>query len=459
MKYLGNKVDDIKIAYIGGGSKEWAWKLMFDLAVEEPISGSVYLYDIDYDSAKENEIIGNRLTERNDLPGKWYYKTTDTIEEALKDADFVIISILPGTFKEMESDVHLPEKYGIYQSVGDTTGPGGLFRALRTIPFYIEFGQKIKELCPNAWVINYTNPMAICIRTLYTVFPKIKAFGCCHEVFGTQNVLVESLKEIEGIEASREEINTNVLGINHFTWIEKATYKGIDLLPIYEQFVEKYYDGGFEDRGRWEDSYFNSANRVKFDLFKKYGVIAAAGDRHLAEFIPSWYLTDLDTIREWKFQLTPVSWRIKHQEELINKRKAIIQSNEEIKVEPSDEEGVKLIKALLGLEDIITNVNLPNKGQMGNIPTDTVVESNAYFTKNAIYPVMAGELPRNVQSLLNVHVYNQGLITEAAMKKDKDLAFQGFINDPAVQLSYNDAKKLFNEMFENTKEYLTGWDK
>lgn len=453
MKYIGDKAEDMKIAYIGGGSRGWAWRLMSDLALEQSISGTVYLYDIDYEAAKTNEIIGNNLK------SQWLYKCVDNIEEALRGADFVIISILPGTFNEMMSDVHTPEKFGIYQSVGDTTGPGGLFRALRTIPLYVEFANKIKEYCPEAWVINYTNPMALCVKTLYETFPKIKAFGCCHEVFSTQNLIAKAVKEIEGIECSREDIRTNVLGINHFTWIDKASYKNIDLIPVYKKFVEKYFESGYEDRGDWKESYFNSANKVKFDLFEKCGIIAAAGDRHLAEFVPFLgYLENPETVARWKFHLTPVSWRIKNREELIEKSKRIANGEEKFEIEPSGEEGVKQIKALLGLGDLITNVNLPNIGQMEGIDYGTVVETNALFTKDRVQPIVSGELPEVVNMLLAPHVLNQKMIFEAAIKKDKDLAFQAFLNDPFLRkLSYSDAKKLFNEMFENTKEYLLGW--
>lgn len=452
MRYVDDKAVDIKIAYIGGGSKEWARKLMSDLALEESLEGTVYLYDIDVESAKINETIGNRLKSH------WAYKCVLSIEEALKDADFVVISILPGTFDEMMSDVHAPEKYGIYQSVGDTTGPGGLFRALRTIPIYVDFANKIKEYCPKAWVINYTNPMALCVRTLYETFPEIKAFGCCHEVFSTQELLAKALKDVEGIECKRDDIYTNVLGINHFTWITKAHYKEIDLFPVYKRFVEKYKYVGYEDRGKWQDSYFNSANLVKFDLFDKYGVIAAAGDRHLAEFVPDEYLSDPDTVARWKFYLTPVSWRIKNREERIEESERIARGVKEFKATPSGEEGVRQIKALLGLGDLITNVNVPNRGQIGNVDFNTIVETNSLFTKDGVYPIFAGNVPERVKLLMGCHILNQKMIFEAAVRKDKDLALQAMLNDPLVTLTYKDGKKLFDEMMDNTKKYLKGWN-
>ena len=232
MRYTKNGVEEVKLAYIGGGSRGWAWGLMGDLVSCEDMSGDVYLYDIDYEAAKNNEIIGNKFNTAEGAKTVWNYKAVPEISEALTGADFVIISILPATFDEMESDVHTPEKYGIYQSVGDTTGPGGIVRAMRTIPMYEEIAENIKKYCPKAWVINYTNPMTLCTRTLYRVFPEIKAFGCCHEVFGTQKFFAKVVEEYFGEKGvKRNEIKVNPIGVNHFTWLTSASYKNIDLMP------------------------------------------------------------------------------------------------------------------------------------------------------------------------------------------------------------------------------------
>lgn len=339
---------------------------MSDLALEEKLSGSVQLYDIDYKTACDNEIIGNNLKDREEVKFEWYYKAAKNLKDALTGVDFVIIFILPGTFKEMESDVHTPEEYKIYQSVGDTVGPGGIIRALRTIPMFEEIGEAIKKYAPDAWVINYTNPMTLSVRTLYEVFPEIKAFGCCHEVFGTQRLLARLLGDLEGIKGvRRQEIKVNILGINHFTWLDKTTYKGMDLFPVFDSAVKKYFEDGFGD---WNKSYFDCAHRVKFDLFKRYGLIAAAGDRHLAEFVlGNWYLKDPETVKKWHFHLTPVSWRIKNKNEKIDKAKRLIEGEEEFEISPTGEEGVEQMKALLGLENMITNVNIPNQGQIDGI--------------------------------------------------------------------------------------------
>jgi galacturan 1,4-alpha-galacturonidase len=462
MIHSGNKVENIKIAYIGGGSRGWAWGLMSDLAREECLSGEVFLYDIDFEAAKDNETIGNRLKDREDVKGKWSYKAVATLEEALTAANFVVISILPGTFEEMESDVHTPEKYGIYQSVGDTMGPGGLVRALRTIPMYVEIAEGIKTYCPEAWVINYTNPMTLCTRTLYEVFPQIKAFGCCHEVFGTQKLLSEALKDIKGIEgAVRDDIKVNVLGVNHFTWLDKASYKGMDLMPVYREFADKYYEEGYEgaDKGHWMNNFFSSAQRVKFDLFKRFGVIAAAGDRHLAEAVPGeWYLKNPETVKAWKFGLTPVKWRKEDLKNRMEKSRKLVSGEVSFEINETGEEGVKQIKAILGLEDLITNVNLPNVGQMKDVPLGAVVETNAMFRRDSVTPIIAGKLPPAVHSLVIRQVENQEAILKAALNKDKKLAFAVFTNDPLVTISLAEAEKLFDEMLQNTKKYLTGWE-
>lgn len=461
MKYLGNQVQEIKIAYIGGGSRGWAWKLMADLALEPNLSGKVDLYDIDFEAAHDNEIIGNKLSARSEARGNWKYRAVRILEEAIGGADFIVISIQPGTFKEMASDVHLPERYGIYQPVGDTVGPGGLIRALRTIPIYQEFALKIKEHAPDAWVINYTNPMSLCTRTLYRVFPEIKAFGCCHEVFNTQDLLIKMLEDRLGLKGlSRDEIRVNVLGINHFTWFDSASFRGIDLFSIYREYVAENYESGIEGEGEknWRNDVFSSAQRVKFDFFKRYGLIAAAGDRHLAEFVPSaWYLKDPETVRGWKFRLTTVDDRIQRQEEREIKRKRMISGEEEVELEASGEEGVRQIKALLGLGDLVTNVNLPNRGQMLEMPLDAVVETNALFARDRIQPVVAGALPPEVQQLAVRHVWNQETILKAALAKDKEKAFRAFINDPLVTIEPQKAQELFEQMLSNTKEYLPGW--
>ncbi len=448
--------ENLKITYIGGGSRSWARVLMSDLAKEKALAGEVRLYDIDYEAARVNAAIGNALSARDDVPGKWRYLCFSDLEEALTGADVVVISILPGTLDEMESDVHTPEKFGIYQSVGDTTGPGGIVRGLRTVPMYAVFAEAIKRTCPGAWVINYTNPMAIALKTLYTVFPAIKAFGCCHEVFSTQDLLGEVIGR------KKEEIYTNVVGVNHFTFITKATCDGRDIFPAYQRFVDKNYNSGYLRTGGepFPESYFGCLNKVKFDLFKKTGAIAAAGDRHLAEFCPkNWYLKNEAQANSWGFNLTPVSYRKADLKERLLKTQKIYSQEEPFTVDITGEEGVRIIKALVLGDEMVTNLNLPNNGQIDGLSLGGIVESNAKIGKGYIQPVHAGGVPTPVRPHMEKALALQELVVKSALTGDYELAFVAFCNDNLNDLTLQDSRKLFDKMLENTKAYLPSYDK
>ena len=451
-------IRDLKIAYIGGGSRGWAWGFMTDLAMDGEICGEMRLYDIVRAAAESNCVIGNRLSDHPDVLSRWRYKVADTLESALSGADFVVISILPGTFDEMAADVHMPERVGVWQSVGDTVGPGGFMRAMRTIPMYVEIAEAIRDYCPQAWVVNYTNPMSLCVRTLYEVFPNIRAFGCCHEVFGTQKLLCAMLEECLGIHGvTRQELYTTVTGMNHFTWLTDASYQGLDLMPVYSEFARQHLENGYEggQDGNWMNSYFGCAHRVKFDLFLRYGAIAAAGDRHLAEFLPPWYLKDPETVRRWKFTLTPVSWRKEDLQRRLERSRRLVSGEEPIELNTSGEEGHLLVKALLGLGDMVSNVNIPNQGQIPNLPTGAVVETNALFGHDRISPIVAGPLSPQLLPLVARHVYNQENTLKTALTCDRTLGFTTFMNDPQMgAVSPEDGQKLFDDMLEAQRRYL-----
>lgn len=455
---------ELKIAYIGGGSRAWARKLMGDLASADNIYGEVRLYDIDGAAARDNEIIGNRTAELGKDGKRWNYRAVDDINNALIGCDAVIISVMPGTLDEMASDVDVPFSYGIYQPVGDTVGAGGYMRAMRCVPVFRYFAAAIRENCPSAWVINYTNPMTLCTRTLYEEFPEIKAFGCCHEVFGTQELLKAALKDICGIDAGpRENIKVDVSGINHFTWIAKASYRDIDLLEIFSDFTDKYYERGYCVNGKPDEcltNVFECGNRIKFELFKRYGVLPAAGDRHLAEFMPqSWFLESPDiALNKWKFALTPVEWRRRDLINRLKETKDILCGLKKIEARESGEEGVRQLKALSGLDGFITNVNIPNIGQIKNYPTGAIVETNAMIGYNEVRPLTASPLPDEVNSLILRHVYNQEAFVKAAFEKNIEKVFAAYINDPQVSsLSFDKAREMFEIMIKNTEKYLKGY--
>lgn len=452
----------IKICYIGGGSKNWARTFMTDLALTDGLAGEIALYDIDLDAARINAKIGGYINEDEKTLSKFNYVVYKDLPDALKGSGFVIISILPGTFKEMRSDVHAPEEYGVYQSVGDTVGPGGVLRAMRTVPLYEGFAKAIKENAPDAWVINYTNPMSICTKTLYDVYPEIKAFGCCHEVFHAQEFLACVLKEVKGVTVTRKDIYTDASGINHFTWITEARYGNIDLLSLIPQFEEKFYEGGYFERGdrfQFKIDTFAYGNKVKMDLFNRYGALAAAGDRHLVEFLPaSWYLKDPETVKDWKFGLTTVDFREARQKAQIEESILLSEGKKKFELKKSDEEGVKIMKALMGFGTLVTNVNMPNRGQMPQMPYGSIVETNCVFSNCQAEPVTASPLPTAVLNHVYQNCLNIDLTYEGIKARDLNKIYIAFINQPLLSaLSYNESKALFKKMCYATKQYLDGY--
>ena len=186
-----------------------------------------------------------------------------------------------------------------------------------------------------------------------------------------------------------------------------------------------------------------------------YGVIAAAGDRHLAEFMPPWYTRDPETVRSWMFGLTTVDWRVNDLKNRMQRSDDLISGKEEIDLKGSGEEGHLLLKAILGLGDLVSNVNVPNRGQISNLPLGAVVETNAIFGRDRIQPVFAGDIPQNVLPLVARHVYNQENTLKAAMTCDRKLGFTTFMNDPQMgHVTPADGRKLFDDMLENQRKYL-----
>lgn len=454
---------NIKIAYIGGGSKAWARVFMTDLALAEGLCGEIALYDIDIPAAELNRRIGDRINKNPNTVSKWDYRVYEKIGDALDGADFVACSILPGTFDEMEGDVHLPEKYGIYQSVGDTVGPGGVLRAMRTVPIYEGFAREIKEHCPKAWVINLTNPMTACTKALYDNFPEIKAFGCCHEVFHAQEFLCCAAKEILGVpRPTRKDIIIDACGVNHFTWITEANFDGRDMLAILPEFIDRYYEKGYCERpgtapDDFKDDPFLYGNKVKMDLFKRFGVLAAAGDRHLVEFMNNtWYIKDKNDPDNWLYHLTPVSYRKQDRINKINQSRRIADGEEQIEVKKSDEEVVELMKALLGLiPPTVSNANTVNIGQMPDLPIGSIVETNCVFSQNSLKPITAKRLPQNVNALVLRNALNIENAYYGIKHRNVNEIFEAFVNQPLCSaISLNDAKELFNSMIAATKAYL-----
>lgn len=447
---------EIALAYIGGGSLNWARVLMADLIHDGTIAAEVRLYDLDIAAARSNANIGNRLSEAHGVPVR--YTVAESLEQALTGTDFVVISILPGTFDDMANDVDLPAAAGIPQSVGDTVGPGGFVRAMRAIPAMAEIGAAIRNHCPKAFVCNLTNPMSVLTGTLYAVFPEIRAWGECHEVTKLRHLVAWLANQDEETPRyQHSDVQINVLGINHFTFADSAFVGGRDWLPDYIEFARKHRAGWRPtplDPNNEHDRYFEDMNRVKFDLAARLGIAAAAGDRHLAEFVPpNWYL---NSASDWKFGLTPVDFRRRDRAAKQAAARAAEASNEMPALREASEEAlVAQIRALTRGETLVINANMPNRGQLEGFAPGTIVETNVVFSGTGIRPVYAGRLPAAVEALVKAHADRQNALVRAVLAGDLDTLETLFLTDPLVaSIGPDRGARLFRSMVAATSHCL-----
>jgi alpha-galactosidase/6-phospho-beta-glucosidase family protein len=447
----------IKIAYVGGGSRYWAKLVMTDLALCPHLTGEIALYDIDHGAAEANVALAAAIYAHPDARTKFEVRACQSAAEALQEADFVFLSILPGPIQMFAHDLDIPARYGILQTVGDTTGPGGISRALRAVPIFCDYARQIMVHCPGAWVINYTNPMTLCTAALYAAAPGIKAFGCCHEVFGTQQQLAAIVGELLDVPRPHpREIKLNIGGVNHFTLATEARWNGVDLFPLATQCTQR--EGFWDDLTPWAlenqaaGRWFTPSGRVAADFLRRLGALGAAGDRHLVEFVP-WYLSSEQNLHRYGVILTPSSYRIERQQRLRDSPAGELGEG----LQHSGEEEVEQMLALLGVEPLDTNVNLPNVGQMPDLPLGAVVETNAQFRQGSLAPVVPRPLPAGALGLVRRVVDVQQMTLVAAIHKDKDLAFQALLNDPLCCIPVDRAWAMFCELLEANREMLPGW--
>ena len=207
-----------------------------------------------------------------------------------------------------------------------------------------------------------------------------------------------------------------------------------------------------EAGGDW----FQDFCRVKWSLFERFSILPAAGDRHLVEFLPG-FTRSPEELFSWGIIRTPVSWRISRWAEAPAQTERILSGSQAFAFDSAGEEGVTQMKALLGLGDLVTNVNVENRGQVGGLPSGAVVETNARFSRDRVDPIAAGELPPGPAQIVARHVSNQEAIVEAALAKDRDLAFAAFYNDPANRLPLDESWSLFKELLSYSAPWLPGW--
>ena len=446
--------DRLNIAYIGGGSCNFGWKLIPELA-DEDLCAMVRLYDTDKTCTLANEVIGNNIHDRGNTKGDIVYLACDTAEEALRDADFVILSFDPGTHEELVAELHLPETYGILQPDAENCGIGSIIRALKIMPLCADYARLISELCPNAWVINLCSPMAQCMTVLKRTYPEMKLIGADCDTHACRELIATMVCESMGITGvKRRDIKTNVLGISGFSWFDEITHNGTDMMPMFRAYAVKFAEQGYEYRiNEYKSNPDADAHKVKFDLFLRYGLCAAQPDRITAGFCPSWYTATQKEMNSWKFSPMTVNYRKKVLTDKTAKVKKYM-NGESLPRTVSQTEIPAIIRALCGGGNMIAPVSLPNSGQVENLPKGTICETNALISKGSVRPVAAGSLPREILGLTMRHVYNREAVVDAYESRDLDIAFNAFLNDPCVKCGLAEATELYREMLSAVRKHL-----
>jgi len=432
-----------KICFIGGGSYNWMPKLLGDLALTPDLEGTVVLQDINPAALDDIERYGRKAMAS--AGSNFAIETTTDLDRGLDGAEFVVVTITTGALDTMRLDLAIPEKYGIYQSVGDTVGPGGLSRALRNVPVMVGLAQAMERRCPNAWMLNLTNPMTVLTRVV-GLTSRVKVVGLCHELFGVRGALIRMFG------GDVEDFEWRVAGVNHLIWLLDMTIRGQDGLQMVRDFVR---DGRTvplpPGRGEWHEPFVDRW-KLKLELFDLYGALPAAGDRHLAEFFP-YFLTDAaHRGADYGVQLTTIP----HRQQQVATARAQVLDAIETDLPPlarSPEATADIVSAVANGRSVRTIVNLPNTGQIDNLPRGAVVETLAEITSAGAHPLTVGALPAGVLGTLQPHVTNQELIAQAALEGDRRLALQAMVNDPLVG-NLEVARHLLDDLLAAHADYL-----
>jgi alpha-galactosidase/6-phospho-beta-glucosidase family protein len=434
-----------RIAFVGGGSYQWGPKIILDVALNEDLRGGrLILHDINAEALDDMYAWGTRALDRAEADLE--LEKTLRLEEALQGADFVVLSISTGGLDATALDLEVPARYGVVQTVGDTVGPGGHFRALRNIPVVVDTARTMERVCPDAVLLNLTNPLTALTRAV-TKATSIRAVGLCHELFSTLGMLSKMFDMPEAA------INVRVAGVNHFIWVTDVSVRGRD---VTEEAFRRISGGEAREIALAEaagntDPFVNTWG-FRTELCRLYGYLPAAGDRHLCEFLPG-YLRDEKERERLDLRITTVDVRREKLAADIERVRRMIRGDESIPTGRSREEISDIMAAMWTGEDSVNIVNLPNAGQVRDLPLGAVVETYGALNGSGASGIVFGELPPPVAALVHPHVFNQEATVQAALTGDRELAFRAFLNDPLVG-NQSEARQMFDEMFDAQAAYL-----
>jgi alpha-galactosidase len=432
-----------KITFIGAGSLGFTRGLVRDILTYPLLKdATLSLMDIDAERLEFARKAVQRIVDLGNYPAK-VEATMDRVE-ALKGADAVLCTILAGGVNVWQHDILIPKKYGVDTNVGDTRGPSGVFRALRTIPVMLGIVKDMEQHCPDAILLNYTNPMAMLCRAMQRE-SFIRLTGLCHSVQGTAQMLAR------WIGAPMDEITYTSAGINHQSWYLKYEWNHKDAYPLIRQAITENEDIYNEEQVRNEmflhfdyyvtessghNSEYNWWFRKRPDLIEKYCTHGTGWNPGEYAYILKEYRSREDTwkdrVKAWFDEETPIS------------------------LERGHEYAASIINAWKGGEIFWFNGNVPNTGIITNLPEGACVEVPVYVDRGGFHSVHVGPLPPQCVALNHVSVMVEEMAVEAALTGNPRLVFQAIAYDPlsAAVLSLAEIKDMVNEMLQQNRDYL-----
>ena len=435
-----------KIAFVGGGSYNWAPRIISDMLQTPELDNSeIWLLDINPAAAEEVKAAAEQMCKT--LNRNFKFIATDDEDSAFKGADFVIITISTGDLEMMRHDLKIPEKYGIFHTVGDSCGPGGWSRALRNVPVFMHLARKIELFSPNALVLNYTNPMAALTGTFYEV-SSLRTVGLCHGLFAVYRML----QKIYSVE--EQDISLEFGGGNHFFWVTDFTIKGQSRFSeLLEAAKSKSLTAMVHEKDVDEAGFANHYLDLCNELFINYSVLPYPGDRHTCECLGG-YILDESELTRLKIKRTTIEERYDTRAQARD-RAAKLASGELPPFEVSRETAVDIMKSFITNKPFIDVVNLPNIGQIDNLPRGAVVETLGQVDARGFTPLTFGCLPETIRRLVEPHCNVQKMTLKAALKGDCELALQALMADPAcAHMAPEKVRTMGHELMTATAEYL-----
>jgi alpha-galactosidase len=441
-----------KMVIIGAGSSMFAKAILGDLLLKDKVKvDEIALVDLDEYRLGVMKTLFERMSKERGRDIKVVASTKR--REVLPGADYVVNTIGIGGPKAARSDVEIPDKYGVNQNLGDSLGPGGIFRGLRVLPEIIAMCKDIEELCPNAYFFQHSNPMAA-IMIGIDMTTKVKAFGICHSIQGT----VEHLSTYLGVEI--KDLKYWTAGINHMGWFLRVEVDGKDQYPKLfevandrERIIElSKFEKGYKEMGA------NLVDFVRFDAMKRFRYFVSESPFHFGEYVP-YYRKNEQMIKDLRVE---DRWWLRHEDNAPKYFQELLDTMdkpERIEFEKSHHYVPDLIEAIETGVPFYCNMNVPNTGLITNLPPKACVEVPCYADAMGIHPMYVGDLPEQLAGLNRTNINVQMLIAAAAVEKKKDYIYDAARLDPmsSTLLTLDQIDAMVSEMIEANARYLVDY--